>query len=291
MALVHVEHLGCGQPFDFGEGADRSDTADTGQDLLLDPVLLVAAVEPVGDTAQIVLVLGNVGIQQQQRNSADLRNPDACPQLAGVGHRQLHQHRVIGPVREQPQRQPLRVQRGIILVLPAVGGQRLAEIAGPVVQAHRDQGQAQIRGRLQVVAGQNPQPAGVVRQHLGDTELHREVGDAGRQSRPVRLLVLIPQRPAQVIVQIGDQRVEALPVRFVGCQFVQPLRADLPEQRHRIASDLFPQLGIDGREQVLRRLVPRPAQVDREPFQREQAIGKVCADREPAEGFHATKPY
>ncbi len=106
-----------------------------------------------------------------------------------------------------------------------------------------------------------------------------------------RLLLLVPQWTGQVIVQIGGQFVEALRERLVGRQFVQPLRADLSEQRHRIVTDLLPQLGIDGREQVLRRLVPRPAQVDREPFQRDQAIGKVCADREPAEGFHATQPY
>ena len=89
MALVHVEHLGRGQPFDGGERADRPHAADAGQDLLLDAVFLVAAVEPVGDAAQIVLVLRDVGIQQQQRDAAHLRHPDPRPQLRGVGQRQL----------------------------------------------------------------------------------------------------------------------------------------------------------------------------------------------------------
>ena len=85
VALVHVEHLGRGQALHFGERADRAHPADAGQDLLLDPVLLVAAVEPVGDAAQIVLVLRDVGVQQQQRDSADLRDPDARPQRPESG--------------------------------------------------------------------------------------------------------------------------------------------------------------------------------------------------------------
>ena len=76
--------------------------------------------------------------------------------------------------------------------------------------------------------------------------------------------------------------VEALHKRFVDRQFVDSLRADATQQRHRIASDLLPQLRIDGREQVLRRLVPRPAQVDRQPFHRDQAVRKMCADGKPA---------
>ena len=48
MALVHVEHLRLRQPLDGGERTDRPHSADTGQELLLDAVFLVAAVQPVG---------------------------------------------------------------------------------------------------------------------------------------------------------------------------------------------------------------------------------------------------
>ena len=64
VALVHVEHLGRGQAFDGGERADRPYPADTGQNLLHDAMFLIAAVQTVGDAAQVVLVLRNVGIQQ-----------------------------------------------------------------------------------------------------------------------------------------------------------------------------------------------------------------------------------
>ena len=276
---------GAGQALDVGERPDRAHAADAGQDLLLDPVFLVAAVQPVGDAAQIVIVLGDVGIQQQQRNSAHLRDPHARPQLVGVRHRQLDQHRVVVVVGQQPQRQALRIQRRIALVLPAVGGQRLPEVPRAVQQADRDQRKAQVRGGLQVIAGQNAQAAGVVRQHLGDAELHREVRDAVRQLRALVGLLLVPQRPGQVVVQIGGELVEAPQERLIHRELVQPLRADLPEQRHRVASDLLPQLGIDGLEQILRGLVPRPAQVDRKPFERGQTIGQMCADGEPCGGL------
>jgi hypothetical protein len=49
---------------DRGERADGAHPADTGQQFLFDPVLLIAAVESVGDIAQIVVILRNVGIQQ-----------------------------------------------------------------------------------------------------------------------------------------------------------------------------------------------------------------------------------
>ena len=76
VTFVHVEYLRGGQALDGGERADRAHAADAGQDLLLDPVFLVAAVEPVGDAAQVVVVLRDVGVQEQQRDSADLRDPD-----------------------------------------------------------------------------------------------------------------------------------------------------------------------------------------------------------------------
>ena len=123
VALVHMEHLGCGKPLDLGERPDRPNPADPGQDLLLDPVFLVATVEPVGDGAQVVLVLRDVGIQQQQRDSADLRDPYLSVELCVVGQGELDQHRGAGLVGKQSQRQTLRIERGIALVLPAVGRQ------------------------------------------------------------------------------------------------------------------------------------------------------------------------
>ena len=80
VALVHMEDVRGGPGFDGCECADGPDTADTGEKFLFDAVLLVTAVQPVGHIAQIVVVLRDVRIEKQQRDSADLGHPDAGPQ-------------------------------------------------------------------------------------------------------------------------------------------------------------------------------------------------------------------
>ena len=75
-------------------------------------------------------------------------------------------------------------------------------------------------------------------------------------SAPSVDLLLVPQRPCQVIVQFGGQFIEATKKGFIDGELVEPFRADLPQQRHRVTSDLLPELRIDCREQVLGRLVP-----------------------------------
>ena len=77
VALVGVEHLGRGGAGDPGEGAERAHAADAEQHLLAQPVLGVAAVQPVGDVADDLAVLLDVGVEQQQRHAADLGDPDA----------------------------------------------------------------------------------------------------------------------------------------------------------------------------------------------------------------------
>ena len=71
MALVGVEHLGVD-----AERVERADAADAEEDLLPQPVLGLAAVEPVGDVAEVGRVLLDVGVEQVQRHAPDLRLPD-----------------------------------------------------------------------------------------------------------------------------------------------------------------------------------------------------------------------
>ena len=237
--------------------------------------------------AQIVVVLRDVGVQQQQGNSADLCHPDPCAQRARLRHRQFDHHRGARGIAEQPQRETLRIQRRVVLVLPAVRGQRLPEVAGAVVQADADQRQAQIGGGLEVVAGQDAQTAGVDRQHLGDAELHREVADAGGQRLIVGLLqLLVPERLGQVVVEFGGQRVKpGQEFRILG-QFVETLRGDRAQHSDRIAATARPLAGVDALEQVLGGGVPRPPQIRRQPGQRAEALGEMGTNGEPAEGLH-----
>ena len=180
VALVRVEDLGLRVAGDRAVGADGAHAADADEDLLADALVLVAAVEPVGDAAQVGVVLLDVGVEQQQRHPPDRGLPDARPQRLPAGHRDLDEHLLALGVDEQLQRQALRVEHRVGLQLPAVQRQRLAEVARPVQQPDADQRQAEVRRRLEVVAREHPEAARVVRQHLRDAELHREVADRRR---------------------------------------------------------------------------------------------------------------
>ncbi len=75
--LVHVEHVGRGRAAERGECPHRAGAADAEQQLLQQAVLAAAAVETVGDRAQLVGVRGDVGVEQQQRDATDGR-PSRC---------------------------------------------------------------------------------------------------------------------------------------------------------------------------------------------------------------------
>ena len=171
-------------------------------------------------------------------------------------------------MRQQAQRQTGRVDQRILFGLPAVGGQRLPEVSRPVVQPHRDERQAQIGGGLEVIAGQDAQTAGVVRQHLRDAELHREVRDRGGQTAALGALftvplqlTLVPHGAIQIVMKITRQGSHPVDETIVGSQLIEPLRRDRPHDRNRIVVGLLPQLLIDIGEEIPGGLMPRPAQV------------------------------
>ena len=181
VALVGVEDLRRGVPGHRAVGAHRPHAADPDEDLLADAVLGVAAVEAVGDLAQVGVVVLDVGVEQQQRHAADRGHPHPRPQHAALGHGDVDEDRRALGVGEQVQREALRVERRVGLLLPAVEREGLPEVARAVEQPDRDQRHAEVGGGLEVVAREDAEPARVVRQHLGDAELHREVADARRQ--------------------------------------------------------------------------------------------------------------
>ena len=69
------------------------------------------------------------------------------------------------------------IDAGVRLLLPAVGVEVLVEVPLGVQQPDADERHAEVGRRLQMVAGEHPEPAGVLRERLGDAELGREVGD------------------------------------------------------------------------------------------------------------------
>ena len=186
-------------------------------------------------------------------------------------------------VAQQRDRQPVGVEHRVGLLLPALAGERLLEVAVPVEQADADDRDAEVAGRLEVVAGQDAEAAGVLRQHGGDAELGREVGDRGR---PVAAAALVPAVLGEVALQVGPGHPEPLQEALVGGQLLEPGVADRAEQPHRVAPGRLPQLGVDLGEDVLGGRVPRPAQVAGELAQRSQGVGQDRTDREASDRTH-----
>ena len=117
------------------------------------------------------------------------------------------------------ERHGVRVEVGVALLLPAVGRQRLAEVAVAVEEADAHERHAEVAARLEVVAGQHAETARVLGERLGDAELRREVGDRLERRVVAGLEPAIAVEVALVLVAhlaeeaheagIVDQRLEA----------------------------------------------------------------------------------
>ena len=83
----------------------------------------------------------------------------------------------IGAIGTSVERQPARVVPRVALDLPVALVEPLPEVAAAVEEADADERDAELGGRLQVVAGEDAEAAGVDRQALVEAELGREVGD------------------------------------------------------------------------------------------------------------------
>jgi hypothetical protein len=62
------------------------------------------------------------------------------------------------------------------------------------------------------------------------------------------ILLLVPERPRQVVLQIGRQRVEPIQKRLVVSQLVEPAGIDRAQKRYGILTDPQPQSWIDRRK-------------------------------------------
>ncbi len=286
MALVGVVDLRHRRAGEAGVGADGAHAADAEQHLLAQAVLGVAAVEPVGDVTEVLGVLLDVGVHQQQRHASDLGDPDAHGQGLAVGQPEGDLRDGVVGLAQQRERQAVGVEDGVGLLLPAVARERLPEVAVAVEQPDADDRDAEVARGLEVVAGQDAETAGVLRQHRRDAELRGEVADrAGRGLRGGRH-PLVPPVAGEVLLEVRAGRGQALEERRVGGELVEAALGDRAEHPHRVVGRGGPGLGVDGGEQVLCLRVPRPAEVAGQLSERGQGGGQHGTDGESANGSH-----
>jgi hypothetical protein len=287
VALVGVEDLRLRMAGQRAERPHRPHSPHSQQQLLPEPVLAPATVEPVGDLPQGGLVLLHVGVEQQQRHPAHLGQPDLRGQHPALGQRDGDPDRRPAVLPQQRQRQPVRVGPRVMLLLPAFRGQRLAEVAVPVQQPHPDQRHAQVARGLEMVTGQNAEPAGVLGEGAGDAVLRREVGDRRRGAGELLRAALVPARPGQVPLQLAGCLTEPREVARVGGELGQVLGRHLAEQGGRVPARLGPAGRIDRGEQLAGGGVPGPAEVQHQPAQRGERLRQRGPDNEVADGSHA----
>ncbi|MGY4275905.1 hypothetical protein ACVILE_002085 [Streptomyces sp. M18.1] len=283
VALVGVEHLRRGVAGEPAVRAHRPDTSYAEQHLLEEPVLAAASVEPVGDPAFAEVVLLDVRVEQQQRHPADLGQPDPGAQLPAAGQGQGDVGGGAVGLLQEGQRQLVGVEDGVVLLLPAVPGEGLAEVAVPVEQADADERHAQVAGGLEVVAGQDAEAAGVLGQGGGDAELGREVGDGGGQSAGVGL---VPAVAGHVVVEVVGHRGEPAQEAPVLGQLREAGRRHGAEQPYGVAARLGPARWVDGLEEVAGLRVPGPAQIAGQITERPEGVGEYGTDGQSTDRLH-----
>ena len=287
VALVAVEDLRGGRPGQPGEGPQRPDPAHPEEQLLLEPVVAAAAVEAVRDVAGVVVVVRDVGVEQQQGDAADVGPPDVGGQGAAVGQGQGDPDRVPVLLPQQRQGHAVRVEHGVGLLLPRVAGQGLLEVAVLVEQADAHHRHAEVRGALEVVAGEDPQPARVLGEHGGDTVLGGEVGDGPRGV--LRLRLLVPQVVGEVALEIGVQLLDPAHRGRVLGDLLDLLPGEGAEELDGVPVDRVPGLRVQLGEQLFGGPVPGPAEVPRESAQRGDGLRQHGAHGESTDCLHAVR--
>ena len=179
---------------------DRAHAADAEHELLVEAHLATADVQDVGDRPVRVVVLGQVRVEQEDRDPADLGEPDRDGKVA-AGQLDRHGQRQPRGVLDAPERQAGQVVVGVVVLLVAVGIDRLAEVALAIEQPDADRRQGHVAGRLHVVAGQHAETTRVDPERFVEAVLGAEVGD--RAGQPVGVAALEPVAGA-----VGHVRIE-----------------------------------------------------------------------------------
>ena len=277
MALVHV------RAGDLeAERLDGAQAADAEQDLLAEAVELVAAVELAGDAAQLGRVLGDVGVEEDERDAADVDLPRGEAQRA-LGERDLEEERLAVLAQAARDGEAVHVVLRVALDLPAGGVDLLLEVALAVEEADADERDVEVGRALEVVAGEDAEAAGVDVHGLVQAELHREVGDHAA----VRLGVALPVfRGLHLLLELSLDRLHVREERRVRGELLEALLPDVGEQADGVELQLAEERGRDAAEERGGVRVPAPPDVVGEAGEEGEVLGDLRGDGVGAERGH-----
>ena len=227
VAFVQVPHGGLD-----AERAQRAHAADTEDDFLLDARLAVAAVEPRRQLAVPRRVFREIGVEEEQAHAAKAHAPD------GGQHRPIaerHRGDAGAPVGRDGRfnRRIDPADTFVALLLPAVIGHALAEVALRVHESDADERQAEVRGFFAVIAGEHAQATRIDRQRLVQRKLGGKVRDASAAEHG--LLVAPPWvRDRPRLIEAEDRLVVGTEKFGIRSRCLQLLRRDPLQHLHRV---------------------------------------------------------
>jgi hypothetical protein len=173
---------------------EYANTAHAQQQLLLEPVFFISAIEIMREIAVSGVVLFEIGIEKQHGDCiTDIRlvhvQPRAHPYIALFDPDADHRSERLSPAVDVP-----RIR---VLDLPAFGVDLLPEVARAAEQRHEHDGKLQIRTRAHGVAREYTETAGVRVDLNPQGELHREIRDVGLWKESAQFVHLV--RPYSTI--------------------------------------------------------------------------------------------
>ena len=260
MTFVAMIHLGADT-----EGAERADTADTEQDLLLQAVLPVTSIELMGDGTVLGKVGLPVGIEKVQVGTADTDLPDAGNDIAS-GECDAGSHPVAIGIKHRLRGDLQEVLRLILCHLVTIGGKLLGEITVTVEESDGDEVDVHVTRLLEIVSGKDAETSGIDLQGSVQTVLHTEVGYG-------RIGPLLLCR--HIGVELRHHGIELGKESLVLGQGVETLDADLVEDVHGVVAGLGPHDRVNGLEQGLGAVVPAPPEVFTQSFKSGDPLRKM----------------
>ena len=157
VTFVQMQHAGR-----YAHSLQRAESTDPEQQLLANAHAAVAAIQARSEFAVLGSITLDIRIKKQQVAPAHLHPPDFGANNAAAGY-EIHFHGLAIFADGRLHGKLIDVSLEVLLLLPAVAIQALAEVALAVEQSNADQGNVQVRRALDMVSRKNAQAARVNR--------------------------------------------------------------------------------------------------------------------------------
>src|SRR5205823_8470339 len=149
------------------------DAADTEHDLLPHSHFEIAAVKLGCDESIFRAVLRDIGVEQVKFDASDLKFPNAGVNIAVQNPHRHQKCAIVAP--DFPNRQMMKILIEADRVLDSVLVDFLPEISVSVEQADGDKVQIAVAGRFAMIAGENAETAGIIRDGFVESKFGGEI--------------------------------------------------------------------------------------------------------------------